>query len=202
MRPRATPFTIRRRLAGLTLEDVGQLLDITRERVWQLGKQYAACHDLSELRSDLRVALNKGPDHRVVYQELKRGWVVKGCVGRNVRWTRIILDITLLEWAADFGHSGTWWSKFERDEDRAWRAVALGSISYLTTLRIGPKLNEAAHRLAELFPSATLPRLQGHDPTASRGRVLKVVADTETRELHIEGDIVHPHGRRIAGRAE
>jgi hypothetical protein len=203
-RPSATPFTIRRRLAGLSNEDVGRLLNMTPDRAGELLGERGAFAELSELRCELRTALNKGPDLRVVYRELLEHELVPGRAGRNVRWTRIVLDSTLCEWGREIGKSGGWWSKFERDEALAERCLARGSLSEDQIMMISLDMELAGKRLAELFPSAALPLLQGHDRAASTGTVSKLVVDADRRvtSIEVEKEIVRPHGRRIAGRAE
>jgi len=156
-------FTIRRRLAGLTLDDVGELLKINTDR--GAGRELAATvlgtpdplRSIDDLRDALRTALNKGPDLRVVREELLDGELVPGRAGRAVRWTRIILGITLREWTEIGGHSTGYWSVFEREEDRATRALERGSIGERELALIGDRMYQAAVRLGELFPSKALP---------------------------------------------
>lgn len=157
MRPRATPFTIRRRLAGLSNADVGKLLKMSPDRAGELLGETGVFAELSELRCELRTALNKGPDLRLVYRELSEGALIPGRSGRVVRWTRIVLDITLREWSELAGRSTAFWSIFERDECYAEAAFARDSISEDQIMIISRHMMLAGRRLAELFPSATRP---------------------------------------------
>lgn len=202
MRTNSTRFTIRRRLAGLSCEEVGRLLRMTPDRAGELLGERGAFGDLHELRSELRIALNNGPDLRVVYRELKEGALIPGRSGRTVRWTRIILDITLREWTELAGRSTSFWSIFEREEDYAEAAFARGSISEDQIGTISEQMQRAADRLGELFPSAALP-LTGSmfDSEPARAAAKKIIetAREGLEELHAAA---RSHGVEIEGGTE
>jgi len=171
MRRDRVRFNIRRRLAGLSLDDVGELLRINTDR--GAGRELAASvlgepdpvASIEDLKDALRVALNRGPDLRVVFRELAVGELVAGRAGRNVRWTRIILDLTLRGLSEAVGQSIAYWSEFERDEKRAERAIA-SSLSEDQADRLGFLMKFAALRLGGLFPSSALPFVD--DPAIER----------------------------------
>jgi hypothetical protein len=160
MRERTEGFRIRRKLAGLTNADIGELLHMNPDRAGELLGGRGAFKDLHELRCELRSALNCGPDLRRVHAELSQGELVPGRAGRDARWARTILDQTLRQWSAEAGHSVCWWSIFERDELAASHALESESLATHEVQWVGGRMKEAAEKLAALFPYTTAP-LQG-----------------------------------------
>lgn len=157
MYERTEGFRIRRKLAGLSCADIGDLLKMNPDRAGELLGDRGAFKDLHELRCKLRTALNRGPDLRVVHVELAQGELVPGRAGRDVRWARTILNQSLRQWSAAAGHSVFWWSTFERDEKVAFAAIARGSLDATAVAFIRTRMCEAAEKLAGLFPYATSP---------------------------------------------
>lgn len=140
------------RLAGLTKTDVGRMLGVGRDRVSEFLDDREDFHEFSEYRRQLRGALAEGPDLRAIYAALVAGYLLPGTAGRDVRWTRHILWIPLVEWCEEFGFSTWWWSVCERDEDRMAIALAEDYLDRRTLWAIEVRMVEAAVVLGRFFP--------------------------------------------------
>lgn len=154
MREIGERLRIRVALAGLTFKEAGELLDLSPDRAAELIGDRGAFHELHELRCELRAKLNMGPDLRAVYRTLIIGRLTPATAGRDIRWVRTILGVSLQTWVHRHGHSTWWWSKFETEEGRAGTLLLDGALGERERFSLEVELLDAASKLVRLFPWA------------------------------------------------
>ena len=154
MSDRGEALRVRLRIAGLSKTAVGRILGCGRDRVSEFLDDREDFREFSEFLRRLRPALKAGPDLRAIYAALVAGYLLPGTAGRDVRWTRLVLGIPLVEWCEEFGFSTWWWSVVERDEDRMTIALEEESLERRTLWAVEVRMVEAAVMLGRLCPES------------------------------------------------
>lgn len=147
---RTEQLRIRMQLAGLSRTDLAAQLRLTRQRVGELVGDTGRDSDRHE-QSRIRQALHTlAPDPCTVRVWLEHADFSGWNIGRKVRWTRIVLGITLRTWATECGFSVYWWQRFETVPYRAQYALEHCTLSGKQVRHVEKRMHEAAAKLAEV----------------------------------------------------